>query len=400
MILLLFVCFTTLTAQSALALAPEDLLVVYNHNVPASKTVAQYYATKRGVPFSNLIGVFVPETEHMDWSTFESIMLPEIRLFVKRFQKAGKTPAILLVYGIPIRIQGKNTMSPNSPFTSVAVKKVKEYKGIVLQLIRQLNQLTKGKQPATSFNPQNGTKSLLDTAQKSLLNAIKYLNTTNSDINERENKIKIASLIIRLAGTSPIAKRIIGISKKASKEVLAILKQDNLLKWNAILEEQLVEIQFRGILPEEALQIATTIRIVNGLIGELKFWEGQQKANLDKMTSASVDSELTLLLRNKYPLAKWLPNPHLINFNYLPIIKQIREKTIMVGRLDGPTPDLAKRLVDDAIAVEKTGLTGTLYIDARGMKGEDSYSLYDKHLRNLYKIIKEKSTFKKIFLNY
>ena len=44
-------------------------------------------------------------------------------------------------------------------------------------------------------------------------------------------------------------------------------------------------------------------------------------------------------------------------------------QTVMVGRLDGPTPAIARRLVDDAMEVEKTGLTGTFYIDARGLGG-------------------------------
>lgn len=372
-------------------------MVVYNHNVPVSKTVAQYYAAKRKVPSSNLVGVFVPETEHMDRSTFEANMVPEIRLFVKRLKKAGKTPAILLVYGIPLRVEDKTGVNLNNLLPDVSNKKVKEYKDLVLQLIRQLDLLLDGNQSATRSNQKNATKalttkSILDIANKSLRNALKYLSTTNSDRKERGTRIKVSSLVIRLAGMSIIAKNIMRRLSMASKEAIAILKKDNLLQWNAILEQQLMEMRFKGVLPKEAPKVAATIRIVNGLIGELKFWDDRQKNDLDQMTSASVDSELTLLLRNPYQLAKWLPNPYLKNFNHFPEIGQIREKTVMVGRLDGPTPDLARRLVDDAMAVEETGLTGTFYIDARGLKGEGSYSLYDKHLRNLYKIIKENSS--------
>ena len=79
----------------------------------------------------------------------------------------------------------------------------------------------------------------------------------------------------------------------------------------------------------------------------------------------------------------------------LPGIEYIRRKTIMVGRLDAPSPDMAKRLVDDAMETEKSGLTGTLYIDARGLDGEDKkddYGRYDEHLRRLYRTVKSNSS--------
>lgn len=67
----------------------------------------------------------------------------------------------------------------------------------------------------------------------------------------------------------------------------------------------------------------------------------------------------------------------------------------MVGRLDAPSPEMAKRLVDDAVETEKKGLTGTFYIDARGLDGEgkkDGYGRYDEHLRRLHRIVKSNSS--------
>ena len=69
----------------------------------------------------------------------------------------------------------------------------------------------------------------------------------------------------------------------------------------------------------------------------------------------------------------------------------------MVGRLDGPSPKIAQRLVDDALETEKTGLAGTLYIDARGLKGEakyGNYAWYDRHLVDLYDLVQARSSLK------
>ena len=112
---------------------------------------------------------------------------------------------------------------------------------------------------------------------------------------------------------------------------------------------------------------------------------------------AAVDSELTLMNAGPYQKIGWLPNPFNFEFNRLPFIREVRAHTVMVGRLDGPTPAIARRLVDDALAVEKTGLTGVFYIDARGLAGKPevgSYTWYDQHLLRLYDLVKKYSDLK------
>jgi uncharacterized protein (TIGR03790 family) len=114
-------------------------------------------------------------------------------------------------------------------------------------------------------------------------------------------------------------------------------------------------------------------------------------------TGAAVDSELTLLMVANYPKVGWLPNPLNLRFDEDPSMERFRQAVVMVGRLDGPTPEIARRLVDDALEIEKIGLTGTCYLDARGLKGDGqpgSYAWYDAHLVRLAQLMKEHSHFK------
>lgn len=83
-------------------------------------------------------------------------------------------------------------------------------------------------------------------------------------------------------------------------------------------------------------------------------------------STAAVDSELMLLWWPKYETARWIVNP--LYWQTSEAERKRAEKTLITCRLDGPTPDIAKRLVDDALAAEKTGLKGKAYFDARGMK--------------------------------
>jgi uncharacterized protein (TIGR03790 family) len=94
-------------------------------------------------------------------------------------------------------------------------------------------------------------------------------------------------------------------------------------------------------------------------------------------TSASVDSELSMVLFESYDLYRWQPNELAKDSLALGL------RTLMVSRLDGPSPEIARGLVDKSMTAEKTGLKGTAYIDSRGLKGKDLYCHFDRSLRNL-----------------
>jgi len=98
-----------------------------------------------------------------------------------------------------------------------------------------------------------------------------------------------------------------------------------------------------------------------------------------KETSASVDSELSMVMFGSYELFRWQPNMLKNNVSGLGF------KTLMVCRLDGPDYTVAKGLIDKAIAAEKTPLKGIAYIDSRGLpnKQGNSPGYYDQSLRDL-----------------
>jgi len=109
---------------------------------------------------------------------------------------------------------------------------------------------------------------------------------------------------------------------------------------------------------------------------------------------SSFDSELSLVRVEKYPLEGWIPNPYFLAFQRRDLeIK--RAQVLMVSRLDGPSPEIVKRLVDDAVAVEKTGLRGTAYFDARWprpgrekMKKLKGYAFYDASIHAAAEVVK------------
>jgi uncharacterized protein (TIGR03790 family) len=111
-------------------------------------------------------------------------------------------------------------------------------------------------------------------------------------------------------------------------------------------------------------------------------------------SQAAVDSELMLLWWESYPLDRWVQNP--LYFRAPPEHRKILPPVVMTSRLDGPTPEVAKRLVDDAVAVEAKGLSGAVVVDARGIKfdpkgkdGGTGYGGYDESMREAAKLLEK-----------
>jgi uncharacterized protein (TIGR03790 family) len=388
--------------RSHAALTAPDLVIVFNRTLPESREVAAYYAGKRRVPLANLVGVEVPTSEDMSREDFNQKLAPPVKEVVAKLKAQGRTPAILLVYGIPLRVGPAAAINADAAFQELTTAKVKEYQELVLQLVQKLDRLTPnlpGK-PVWNNRPKAltyPTQQVLVMAQASFLRGMAYLEKKPAAPAETGARAEVTSLLIRLGGTSPEARALMAqIARSQGPERQALQRQE-LLGWNAVVSGDVQEEMFRGILPETALEVAASIRFTNGLIGELKFWDDAGLLYAKRQTMAAVDSEMTLIMAGRYQTAGWLPNPFNLRFERLPVISRVRARTLKVGRLDGPTPATARRLVDDALAVEKAGLSGVFYLDARGLTGQPAsgnYVWFDQHLLHLFDLLKKYSDMK------
>jgi len=105
-----------------------------------------------------------------------------------------------------------------------------------------------------------------------------------------------------------------------------------------------------------------------------------------KETSASVDSELSMVLFRNYELYRWQINRLQSSLNiskHQDELLSVGLGTLMVSRLDGPSEDIIMALENKAISAEKTGLNGVAYFDSRGILEKNQYGIYDQSLRDL-----------------
>jgi uncharacterized protein (TIGR03790 family) len=118
-------------------------------------------------------------------------------------------------------------------------------------------------------------------------------------------------------------------------------------------------------------------------------WHGSTNKNMPtelRRNEAAVDSELAWLPLVQVnvpldgPLHNWFygtTNAALLNPT---------NGILLVSRLDGPSADVARSLVDKALAAERDGLWGRAYFDGRGLSKTDSSFPGDTWIRNASEI--------------
>lgn len=100
----------------------------------------------------------------------------------------------------------------------------------------------------------------------------------------------------------------------------------------------------------------------------------RQPAAIQAANGAAVDSELAALGVFTRTISGFVPNPYFRGYSR--ILETSFPAMMLVGRLDGPSDAIVRRMIEDSLAVEQTGLWGRCYIDARGL-GPDAGALYE-----------------------
>lgn len=138
------------------------------------------------------------------------------------------------------------------------------------------------------------------------------------------------------------------------------------------LQRQLEETDTKS--PEQGGPVKMELDRIRKKIGKL--------SNRDQRSA--LDSELALVQVGEYPLSGWVPNPFFVGYKGRKL-DYATEQVFLVSRLDGPTSAIVRRIIDDSVAVESRGLSGTAYFDARWPRPDvgkkvTGYALYDKFL--------------------
>ena len=370
-----------------LGLEPNEILIVANGNLPASVRIAGYYCKKRGVPPKNIIALPLgtEASDSISRAEYEKQLAGPLRDKLSSPEPADKMKCLLTTYGVPFRVAGRGPLKGQE-------KNIKRLEKLTGQQTRQLkitieNLFLLGldniseRYPGNLSTDVNALFKAAETESKSALARIRKLTDTKRRKREYRQWLELygqlfgKSRTLQLMKTNPEFRSTINAAElKKLQKHRKVITQARENKWN----------------PDKRIRnnYYDSIAVVNGLLQSLEVLKADAGLLEGRETSASVDSELSMVLFGDYELYRWHPN------EFRERIIRTGLKTIMVCRLDGPNEQIAKGLVDKAITAEQSGLKGMAYIDSRGLKdGEESpaHIYFDKSLRDTASLIKTRT---------
>lgn len=391
----IILCLLFTPIRFALALAPDEILLITNKNSPDSGKLAQLYCQLRNVPADQTVALDLPNDEEMSFEIYETNMVAPVRQFLTDHQLKTKIKCLLTFYGVPFRIRDKQ----NTPADNRELAELKDIRAITAddlqKAVANFETVASGLNP--SFTPATGDSidALLARAQ-SAISAVTSKVPTLTDVSQREDTVKqLLTFLQSIGGEDELDAR------------LGPSQRDDPNKSPA-QHDQLVQLHLRVLEAREqvrALQATRwdpvareNLRVVShdhfGMVGLLRVLDSQVEYLTTDSTGSATDNELALLWWDYYPRQHWLRNPLNLSFTGR------TPPALMVMRLDGPDPKIVEHMMRTGIEVEKTGLEGTIAIDARGIAPIDdkgnlsSFGEFDETLRHLAFMVRTKTHLK------
>lgn len=397
-------CLLATVGQLSLAqaeLRPQHVAILANAANPDSIAVARHYATQRNIPSDHIIMLTLPFRDTISRQEYEDLVVTPVRRTLEERKLSSSVRVIVTTYGIPLRVAAPQLSADERRWLTDAQQMVKTSRTTLERLEEQFRKLVPGalKPPDTQPVPAQDiletarTAALLsrvDHAWRSTLEQIRQRSGVDSDPRTQE----LVHLTQQYGGWGIL------LQKKADSEQFAgPADTPQAAVWRSLLERSgplWAGLARQPIASERTLIYRWAERLF-GLRGVLEL----ASAEIDRLTythaDASLDSELSLLWwdRDLYPVAWRWDNPlsqdHSASHDQIPLL--------MISRLDAPTAELAKGLVDKALHAERMGWEGTIYFDARGLQpngATNTYGLYDHSLREAAALAKANTAYRVI----
>ncbi len=389
-------------SQIEAALGPSNVGIIAMESSSQSKELAEYYAVARGIPREQILllpgkpGILV---SRKNW---ETKMRPAIRAWLQESNRAMQIRCLVTVWDVPLKIHARPADSPEVETRKTHLIEARaESVRKIASLLGYLEAAAQGRKPisAPGLSPDEPVDQLASRFDGALK---KYQQVVGSlpQAQQRQAFTILQSMVLATGGNQSILS-LYAAKKTAEKKTSVSAQQALFAGKQQAYQETLQSLERMPDTPARDESILEVTQSATGLLGGIR-WIDEELAQLEKNeTLAAFDDELALVLWPDYALPRWLSNP----WHYTNDARPARRtKTLMVSRLAAPKPQIVKRMIDESIAAERTGLDGIVYLDARGLKTKPSdhkgsYATYDESLRLLAKRIQEKTDMKVVLDN-
>ena len=418
-------------AGPAGGLKPDQVLVVANANSAASRDLAAFYASRRGIPKRNIVLVKTAETYTISRKDYqESISRPIIQAMLER-RLDRHIRGICLIWGVPVRISESPAKSPApaggiETFYKTQAKEALATMAVYYELLSLV-----GKPPARLPDvPADRIENVADLFARPLPSPPEKIPTAKVLFDQLRKSVVRRQVKVRFMSDEtkkPIAERqLMALQREVYglKGLIDYVRDSRIAKPPDVkaLEEVLNKVESglaRLRRPEtpktlanartriELLRQSGGLRLVAAYAAEYHKPAGKSappRRKVNKLlakTTASLDSELAMLWGGDYRIQGALANPLYWKLRGATSAKG-RPRALMTARIDAPSAALARRVINDSIAVEKTGLKGIFYIDSglppRFVKSSSNagYRAYDNRFKALHAFVTRHTNMKAV----
>ena len=406
---LFLVMVVTNGIPSALAeLTADQVMIVANRNSRESLTVAEHYATHRGIPLQQITKLDLPSDETMSRDDYERRLVLPLRQALQTQGLHNSIRVLVTVYGVPLRVESPTVTGEERGQLRDARARLDSARSQLVNLEREVRNIALPL--AFASEPQNEQEQGIIAYERN----VSFLFRVDQSIQQavkRTQQLQPAAVVQGYLQLESILQRHQGLAGLAQLHhefpkpgIASDTDREAHLRAQQMEGLQLLLGSLELPLRQKRGELYRQVQLVYGLYGVFALTAMELNLLSDEQADASVDSELALLWwdRRDYAATWRHPNPfhHAFKQPERPVQRAL--PVIMVSRLDAPTAESAMRLVDRAMEAERQGWAGTVYLDARGLPAKspsDTYGRYDQNLRDLHEFITQHSSFKSVLEN-
>ncbi len=381
-------------------LKADNLILLVNRNVRVGAELAEHYARVRGVPDNRIVALNLPAAaEEISFADYESQVVLPLRQFLRDHHLESKVTCAVTFYGLPIRI----TKRPQTPEMTAELAQVRREVQVAEANLRDVvGELEK---LARTVNDRYASvaSDLPGTAE----GAMKFISVNLGGIVDlqRRQQAQQAMLAIfqKLTGSAGLVGHL-GVQPNATPEAIQSLAKLRLESQTA--QREIAALRDHRSDPAARARMRELVGGHFGLFQLVGLLNAQAAYLRPADTASALDSELSLLWVDYYPLAGFQNNP--LNRRIDSALTggaspDSPPPALMVMRLDAASLQRVRSIIDTSIEVERTGLLGQVVIDSRGIAATktdgkpDGYGSYDQTLRNLDRLLEDKTHLKVLF---
>lgn len=420
------ICLALFPTAAIAELRPDQVIVLANRNSVNSVAVAEHYADRRGIPPVQVVSLPLSLQESIGRDHYETEVVQPLRQALQDRQLAGKIRAVVTVYGVPLRVGPPQPTDQQQAWAHDARERSvigrSRLERLAEGIARLGSEMPGGAEraPSAVSNPERPASldALFNQVAHEIDAAASRLKTVADQQRADRELQELVRFTVQFGGVAAVIQNIKpGADPSRNRQTETLKKQ--------IASAQMM-IQVLNQVPSDrhrdrAYRLAER---AFGLQGILRLASAELDIYSFRDADASLDSELSLLWwpEGTYHIAGRsrnllyqerqhgsLSQPASANHLSLPgagergeapIGEPLSMPILMVSRLDAPTPQLAKRLVDQALETEQRGLEGSIYLDARGLDAaSQSYGYYDQSLRDLAELFRHSTSYRVVLDN-